>query len=106
MRSPNNYLVLAEDEIAAVRVVVEDRRQRPGRAVRTDEIGRDRLDAVQVEDQAFQRVTALLLHPKRASANRTIALRQITQQLVEFAPPRPMLRHRTSYRLSPSAAPF
>ena len=61
---PSQQLVFPQDVVAAVRVVVEDDRQGPLPILRSHEIRRDWLDAVEVQHQRLQDVLlALFFRP-------------------------------------------
>ncbi len=80
-------LVLAEHEVAAVGVAVEDHRERPGGLRRPHEGRGHRLEPVEVEQQALAAQAAPLLYQHLLDGHRPAALGQLAEQRQQLGAP-------------------
>src|SRR5215211_3803385 len=89
-----------------MRVVVEDDRRRTLHTLRSHEVRRHWLDAVEVEDQLLQNIPLMLDFRDQLHIERPRPRRQITEQAIELLPPCRFRRHaRHASRCAPSVTP-
>jgi hypothetical protein len=84
--APLDELLLADLVAATVRVVEYDTGNASAERARPGEVGGHRLDSIQIEVPGFENVSVTLFLVPFLSADRTLPVRKITQQAVQFAP--------------------